>query len=102
MLTRFNLNRSTVDSQRPWFGYAMESPGVMHATLALAAGFWAASMANPDPALEREGFRHQGEAMAIVKAQLQTTSITNIVLATMACLGNVEVSLHCYLQLGAH
>ncbi|KAK0716149.1 hypothetical protein B0H67DRAFT_666774 [Lasiosphaeris hirsuta] len=87
-LTRFNLNLSTVDARRPWFGYAMQSAAVMHATLALSAGFWAASMATPDPALEREGFRQQGEAMAMVRTHLGTQSVTNTVLATMACLGN--------------
>ncbi|KAK1753681.1 hypothetical protein QBC47DRAFT_386929 [Echria macrotheca] len=91
MLTGFSLNLSTVDSQRPWFGYAMQSPEVMHATLALSAGFWAASMSTPDAALEREGFWHQGQAMAIVRANLQARNITNTVLATIAGLGNVEM-----------
>ena len=68
----------------------------MHATLALAAGFWAASMTSPDPILDREGYRQKGEAMAVIRTHLSTRStgrqVTNEILAGMACLGNVEVS----------
>ncbi|WQF89173.1 Putative fungal transcription factor [Colletotrichum destructivum] len=94
--TRFNLNSTTTDTQRPWFPYAMQSALIMRATLALAAEFLTATMPSPDPELQREGYQQKGEAMRIVRSRLesqesaQKASDDLSVLAGVAMLGSVE------------
>jgi hypothetical protein len=80
----------------------MQNPLTMHATLALAAGFWAASTATSNAWLVRECYRQKGEAIMLVKAHLSAFAkgqlVANEVLAGIACLANAEVSLspsHC-------
>ncbi|KAG7141655.1 hypothetical protein HYQ45_001801 [Verticillium longisporum] len=92
----FSLNLTTVDKQRPWFPYAMQSELVMRATLALAAGFWTASLPSLDARLQIEGYRQKGEAMRAISSRLQTTASSRVasrdtsVLAAVATLANVE------------
>ncbi|KAG7139781.1 hypothetical protein HYQ45_003321 [Verticillium longisporum] len=92
----FSLNLTTVDKQRPWFPYAMQSELVMRATLALAAGFWTASLPSLDAKLQIEGYRQKGEAMQAISSRLQTTASSRLasrdtpVLAAVATLANVE------------
>ncbi|KAJ0160998.1 hypothetical protein CTA2_6959 [Colletotrichum tanaceti] len=94
--TRFNLNATTTDTQRPWFPYAMQSALIMRATLALAAEFLTATMPSPDPELQREGYQQKGEAMRIVRARLESRESAQranddlSVLAGVAMLGSVE------------
>ncbi|RNJ55551.1 hypothetical protein D7B24_008415 [Verticillium nonalfalfae] len=94
----FSLNLTTVDKQRPWFPYAMQSELVMRATLALAAGFWTASLPSLDARLQIEGYRQKGEAMRAISSRLQTTASSRVasrdtsVLAAVATLANVEES----------
>ncbi|KAM0279201.1 hypothetical protein ACHAQH_004746 [Verticillium albo-atrum] len=92
----FSLNLTTVDKQRPWFPYAMQSELVMRATLALAAGFWTASLPSLDPKLQIEGYRQKGEAMRAISSRLNTAALSRrasrdvSVLAAVATLANVE------------
>ncbi|KAM0333961.1 hypothetical protein ACHAQA_000979 [Verticillium albo-atrum] len=92
----FSLNLTTVDKQRPWFPYAMQSELVMRATLALAAGFWTASLPSLDKKLQIEGYRQKGEAMRVISNRLNTVASSKrasrdvSVLAAIATLANVE------------
>ncbi|KAF3355884.1 hypothetical protein VdG1_06622 [Verticillium dahliae VDG1] len=67
----FSLNLTTVDKQRPWFPYAMQSELI-------------------------EGYRQKGEAMRAISSRLQTTASSRVasrdtsVLAAVATLANVE------------
>jgi hypothetical protein len=96
VITRFNLNSTTVDKQRPWFPYAMQSAIVMHATLALSAEFLAVSMPFLDRALQKEGFRQKGEVIRMVRPRLGAISLTHCddlsVFAGVAMLASIEVS----------
>ncbi|KAF3797788.1 hypothetical protein GCG54_00011879 [Colletotrichum gloeosporioides] len=95
-ITRFNLNSTTIDQQRPWFPYAMQSALIMRVTLALAAEFLTATMPSLDPKLQREGYQQKGEAMRIIRTRLgsresaKSASDDLSVLAGVAMLGSVE------------
>ncbi|KAJ0308464.1 hypothetical protein Brms1b_009604 [Colletotrichum noveboracense] len=97
-ITRFNLNSTTIDQQRPWFPYAMQSALIMRVTLALAAEFLTATMPSLDPKLQREGYQQKGEAMRIIRTRLESRESAKSasddlsVLAGVAMLGSVEVS----------
>jgi hypothetical protein len=96
VLTRFNLNISTVDAQRPWFGLAMASTIVMHSTLALAAGYWSASIGSLNTSLQKEGYYQKGEAMRLISKQLSLPGgISDEILAAVGNLANVEVRAKC-------
>ncbi|OLN95471.1 hypothetical protein CCHL11_05163 [Colletotrichum chlorophyti] len=94
--TRFNLNSTTTDTQRPWFPYAMQSALIMRVTLALAAEFLTATMPSHDPRLQREGYQQKGEAMRIIRHRLASPESARkasddlAVLAGVAMLGSVE------------
>ncbi|OHE90583.1 hypothetical protein CORC01_14130 [Colletotrichum orchidophilum] len=94
--TRFNLNSTTIDTQRPWFPYAMQSALIMRVTLALAAEFLTATMPMLDVKLQREGYQQKGEAMRIIRDRLgsqesaRSASHDLSVLAGVAMLGSVE------------
>lgn len=96
--TRFNLNSTTTDTQRPWFPYAMQSALIMRVTLALAAEFLTATMPLLDSQLQREGYQQKGEAMRMIRSRLETQESAQrasedlSVLAGVAMLGSVEVS----------
>lgn len=98
VITRFNLNSTTIDQQRPWFPYAMQSALIMRVTLALAAEFLTATMPSLDPKLQREGYQQKGEAMRILRTRLESRESAKSasddlsVLAGVAMLGSVEVS----------
>lgn len=93
-----NFNATSLDNQRPWFPYAMQSPVIMRATLALAAGFWAACLPSLDVRLRREGYLQKGETMRLIREHLSAapfqtlTKEDTLVLSSVATLGNVEVS----------
>ncbi|KAI8171413.1 hypothetical protein KHU50_005489 [Colletotrichum sp. SAR 10_65] len=95
-ITRFNLNSTTTDQQRPWFPYAMQSALIMRVTLALAAEFLTATMPSLDPKLQREGYQQKGEAMRIIRTRLESRESAKSasddlsVLAGVAMLGSVE------------
>ncbi|KAE9566840.1 hypothetical protein CGMCC3_g17017 [Colletotrichum fructicola] len=95
-ITRFNLNSTTIDQQRPWFPYAMQSALIMRVTLALAAEFLTATMPSLDPKLQREGYQQKGEAMRIIRTRLESRESAKSasddlsVLAGVAMLGSVE------------
>ncbi|KAH0427423.1 hypothetical protein CcaCcLH18_09704 [Colletotrichum camelliae] len=95
-ITRFNLNSTTIDQQRPWFPYAMQSALIMRVTLALAAEFLTATMPSLDPKLQREGYHQKGEAMRIIRTRLESRESAKSasddlsVLAGVAMLGSVE------------
>ncbi|KAK1518107.1 hypothetical protein CPAR01_15756 [Colletotrichum paranaense] len=94
--TRFNLNSTTIDTQRPWFPYAMQSALIMRVTLALAAEFLTATMPLLDFKLQREGYQQKGEAMRMIRDRLasqesaRSASNDLSVLAGVAMLGSVE------------
>ncbi|WYZ42143.1 hypothetical protein EsH8_V_001038 [Colletotrichum jinshuiense] len=94
--TRFNLNSTTTDTQRPWFPYAMQSALIMRVTLALAAEFLTATMPLLDSQLQREGYQQKGEAMRMIRSRLETQESAQrasedlSVLAGVAMLGSVE------------
>ncbi|KAK1507188.1 hypothetical protein CABS01_08368 [Colletotrichum abscissum] len=94
--TRFNLNSTTIDTQRPWFPYAMQSALIMRVTLALAAEFLTATMPLLDFKLQREGYQQKGEAMQMIRDRLasqesaRSASNDLSVLAGVAMLGSVE------------
>ncbi|EXF75913.1 hypothetical protein CFIO01_00398 [Colletotrichum fioriniae PJ7] len=94
--TRFNLNSTTIDTQRPWFPYAMQSALIMRVTLALAAEFLTATMPLLDFKLQREGYQQKGEAMRMIRNRLasqesaRSASNDLSVLAGVAMLGSVE------------
>ncbi|KAJ5012523.1 hypothetical protein K4K57_004076, partial [Colletotrichum sp. SAR 10_99] len=96
VITRFNLNSTTTDQQRPWFPYAMQSALIMRVTLALAAEFLTATMPSLDPKLQREGYQQKGEAMRIIRTRLESRESAKSasddlsVLAGVAMLGSVE------------
>jgi hypothetical protein len=91
VLTRFNLNVSTVDVQRPWFGFAMEHDAVMHTTLALAAAYWTSCTPVPDREIQREGYSQKGAAIKRITAALEGEApTTNPVVGSVANLVNVE------------
>jgi hypothetical protein len=69
----------------------MESPLIMHVTLALAAAFWALTSPSPNRATVQEGFRQKGEVMRRVEAHIGRANITNYVVGAVACLASVEV-----------
>lgn len=101
VLTGFDLNLKTVDQRSAWFPYAIQSSATMHSTLALAAVFWYAKMPSLSPAIQQEGLNQKGKAMHQVMSHLTTggdfapTSVTyHFLLASIATLANVEVSLH--------
>ncbi|KAL0930193.1 tachykinin family protein [Colletotrichum truncatum] len=95
-ITRFNLNSTTTDTQRPWFPYAMQSALIMRVTLALAAEFLNATMPLLNPRLQREGYQLKGEAMKMIRNRLESqesawsASEDLSVLAGVAMLGSVE------------
>ncbi|KAJ0339197.1 hypothetical protein COL922a_004729 [Colletotrichum nupharicola] len=95
-ITRFNLNSTTIDQQRPWFPYAMQSALIMRVTLALAAEFLTATMPSLDAKLQREGYQQKGEAMRIIRTRLESRESAESasddlsVLAGVAMLGSVE------------
>lgn len=97
VITRFNLNSTTTDTQRPWFPYAMQSSLIMRVTLSLAAEFLTATLPALDPKLQREGYHQKGEAMRIIRARLESRESARSasddlsVLAGVAMLGSVEV-----------
>lgn len=92
VLTRFNLNVSTVDVQRPWFNFALDNNLVMHTTLALAAAYWTSCTPVPDALIQREGFLQKGAAMEGIKEALTgKTEISNAIVGAVANLVNVEV-----------
>lgn len=101
VITRFNLNSTTTDSQRPWFPYAMQSALIMRVTLSLAAEFLTTTMPLVDPKLQLEGYQQKGEAMRMIRNRLEsresarTASEDLSVLAGVAMLGSVEVSCCC-------
>lgn len=68
----------------------------MHATLALAAGFWAANMPMPDYALQRERYRQKGHAMKGISTYLSTryasAQVPNQILSATGSLANAEVN----------
>ncbi|KAG7043673.1 tachykinin family protein [Colletotrichum scovillei] len=92
----FNLNSTTIDTQRPWFPYAMQSALIMRVTLALAAEFLTATMPLLDFKLQREGYQQKGEAMRMIRDRLasqesaRSASNDLSVLAGVAMLGSVE------------
>ncbi|KAF6827818.1 tachykinin family protein [Colletotrichum musicola] len=95
-ITRFNLNSTTTDTQRPWFPYAMQSSLIMRVTLSLAAEFLTATLPALDPKLQREGYQQKGEAMRIIRSRLESRESARSasddlsVLAGVAMLGSVE------------
>ncbi|KAF9882491.1 tachykinin family protein [Colletotrichum karsti] len=95
-ITRFNLNSTTTDTQRPWFPYAMQSALIMRVTLSLAAEFLNQAMPLLDLRLKREGYRQKGEAMRMIRNRLESQESARsasedlAVLAGVAMLGSVE------------
>jgi hypothetical protein len=90
-LTRFNQNLKTVDPRRTWWSFALECPLVFHSTMALAAAYWVAALPDPDPCIRQEIYRQKVLAIERIEKNLMRSSITNWVLAGVACLANVEV-----------
>jgi hypothetical protein len=101
VLKGFNLNLSALDTQGPWLPYAMQNPLLLRATVALAAGFWSASLPTLDVSLRREGYLQKGETMRLIRKRLgsgtsMSTALADgagddaFVLAAVATLANVE------------
>lgn len=91
VLTRFSLNITTVDKQRPWFSYAMSDPLVMNVTLALSAAFWSTGTCKASIIVKREGIYQKGEAIKTINTLLEDLTVTDTVIAAVANLGNIAV-----------
>lgn len=81
----------------------MQNPLLMRATVALAAGFWSASLPTLDVRLRREGYLQKGETMRLIRKRLNADATADasvgtlsvrgddaFVLAAVATLANVE------------
>jgi hypothetical protein len=74
----------------------MQSSLMMHATLAIAAMYWAACFESLDPLIRREGYRQQGAAMEEIRMQLSLYNkgqyFSEEIIAGVTSLANAEVS----------
>ncbi|KAH8896585.1 hypothetical protein GQ53DRAFT_838150 [Thozetella sp. PMI_491] len=94
-LTDPGLNVRTVDAQRSWFTYALESALVMHGVLAISAVFWTANVPSPDFKVVQEGFHHKGEVIRAIGTRLRTQvtgkDVTTEVITGVASLAYISL-----------
>jgi hypothetical protein len=95
VLTKFSLNVSKHDTQRPYFNLAMSEPLVMRGTLALSCTVWVLHVPSVDRAVAYEGLYQKTQAIKDINREINRypfPHVSDAIIVAVANLANVAVS----------